>query len=79
MIRHSDRHSDRPAHRFARCSHSNKQRYRNRHDAQLILVTIKHRIAKAKHYDWPTRRNEQRAYKCPHCFGWHLTSSALRE
>ena len=71
------RYNARPPHRFVRCHHSNKQRYRNRHDAQLVLVTIKHSIAKARHYDIPTRRNEQRAYKCPHCYGWHLTSKPL--
>lgn len=43
-----------------------KVRYRDRIAAQIALAnTRQHRSAK---------RNEARAYRCPRCRGWHLTS-----
>ena len=45
-----------------------KQRYRDRIAALLALTELP---------DTPKRR-EQRAYRCPHCRGWHLTSQPQR-
>jgi hypothetical protein len=47
-----------------------KTRYRDRIAAQLALATI-HRK------DRPQAR-ETRAYQCPRCRGWHLTSQNRR-
>lgn len=45
-----------------------KIRYRDRIAAQLVL-------AKIRHDDKTSRgKTEQRAYKCPDCGCWHLTS-----
>ncbi|MDR3084300.1 MAG: hypothetical protein LBV60_25870 [Streptomyces sp.] len=43
-----------------------KQRFRDRLAAQLALVRIGNSNS--------SRRRETRAYRCPHCRGWHLTS-----
>lgn len=43
-----------------------KRRYRDRIGAQLALAVIKKRTS------WKGR--ETRAYHCPTCHGWHLTS-----
>ena len=45
-----------------------KRRYRDRVAALLALATT----AKRKHARNP--KQEARAYRCPHCKGWHLTS-----
>lgn len=45
---------------------SGKRRYRDRIGAQLALAIIRHRRN--------SRRRETRAYPCPTCSGWHLTS-----
>ncbi|MFM7677237.1 MAG: hypothetical protein ACKO83_00155 [Roseiflexaceae bacterium] len=71
------RYVARPAHRYALCSHSLKQRYRSLHDAKLVLGQIRRQHSKALRMGFPTRRLESRAYKCPHCSGWHLTSKPL--
>lgn len=42
-----------------------KLRYRDRIAAQLTLAGID---------NLDPRRREQRAYRCPACRGWHLTS-----
>lgn len=45
-----------------------KLRYRDRVGALLAL-------AKAQHADKAHRpKTEARAYRCPSCYGWHLTS-----
>lgn len=44
-----------------------KRRYRDRVGAKFALAVIKRRGGK--------RRRETRAYRCPTCNGWHLTSS----
>lgn len=46
-----------------------KFRYRDRIAAQLALATID---------DTDPKRREKRAYRCPLCRGWHLTSQAQR-
>lgn len=45
-----------------------KRRHRTRVDALIALAAIQGR-------DNSTRsKSERRAYKCPQCRGWHLTS-----
>lgn len=46
-----------------RCADTNKVRYRTELDA---LIVLSERAAKDK--------GEVRAYRCPACKGWHLTS-----
>lgn len=49
-----------------------KIRYSDRISALLALST-------ARTQDDPSRpKIEARAYKCPSCYGWHLTSRAAR-
>ncbi len=55
-----------------------KLRYRDRTQAQDALTVAKHRGATARELGEDTRRNECRAYACPVCGGWHLTSQARR-
>lgn len=50
----------------ARCAESGKVRYRDEVAAGLALATLQ-RQDKDGH-------TEQRAYRCPACRGWHLTS-----
>ncbi|KMM44867.1 hypothetical protein CWIS_13650 [Cellulomonas sp. A375-1] len=51
---------------------SGKVRYRDRLDALLALSKIGRK-------DSPRRPgSEQRAYPCPRCKGWHLTSTDRR-
>lgn len=45
-----------------------KRRFRSKLDAQMALARIRGRTENESH-DIPTR-----AYRCPHCKGWHLTS-----
>lgn len=47
-----------------------KVRYRDRISAQLALATLQ-RQDKHDH-------TERRAYRCPRCRGWHLTSQRRR-
>jgi hypothetical protein len=49
----------------ARCT---KWRYRTRVDALLALARIQRRDSSGR------EKQEQRAYHCSRCFGWHLTS-----
>lgn len=51
------------------CPRTGKARFRDRGAAQEALNGID--------YSNPNRR-EQRAYKCPLCRGWHLTSQVQR-
>ena len=48
-----------------------KHRFKDRISA---LVALAESARSAKNY-----RNEVRAYECPRCRGWHLTSKALYE
>jgi len=51
---------------------SGKVRYRDRIAALLALSKVCRR-------DSPKRpKSERRAYPCPHCKGWHLTSTGRR-
>lgn len=47
-----------------------KHRYRSRVDALIALARVR-----AKD-DVKRAKQEQRAYRCPRCHGWHLTSRA---
>lgn len=50
-----------------------KIRYRDRVAALLALANTQHK-------DSSTRtKTERRAYKCPNCKGFHLTSAPLRK
>lgn len=46
-----------------------KKRYRRRADALLELKRTRRKLQLG--VGW---RNENRAYHCPICYGWHLTS-----
>lgn len=50
-----------------------KTRYRDRIAALLALSKI------ARRDDTRRPKTEQRAYPCPRCHGWHLTSQPLHE
>ncbi|WP_459545177.1 hypothetical protein [Nocardia sp. X0981] len=56
--------------RRSRCAATGKIRYFDPETAELVLAGIDH--------DNP-RRREQRAYRCPECAGWHLTSQARND
>ncbi|MFF2383686.1 hypothetical protein [Streptomyces sp. NPDC058108] len=47
-----------------------KRRYRDRIGAQFALAEAVNRDTE--------RRREKRAYRCPACRGWHLTSKPKR-
>lgn len=49
-----------------------KIRYRDRIAALLAMANSQHRDASHR------PKTEQRAYRCPLCYGWHLTSRAER-
>lgn len=49
-----------------------KRRYRDRIGALVALATVQRR-------DDPHRpKTERRAYRCPQCGGWHLTSKGKK-
>jgi hypothetical protein len=50
---------------MARCS---KRRYRDRIAALLALASVQRKDGSRR------PKTEQRAYRCPDCHGWHLTS-----
>ena len=50
-----------------------KRRYRSRVDALLALATIQARD------DTRRGKTESRAYRCPDCRRWHLTSQRPRK
>jgi len=45
-----------------------KRQYRTRLDAEIVLAL---RIPRKAHN---REKNERRAYRCPQCHRWHLTS-----
>ncbi|WP_327335177.1 hypothetical protein [Streptomyces anulatus] len=47
-----------------------KQRFRDDFEAKLALLRVTTSNS--------PRRQEKRAYHCPHCHGWHLTSQAKK-
>jgi hypothetical protein len=52
--------------------HCAKIRYRDRISAKLALAAMGRN-------DQRRPKSEQRAYRCPDCHGWHLTSQARRQ
>ena len=78
MARHTHPEPVRPARRrrtrraqdIPTCVSSGKRRYRDKKSALQVLRTA---VATAA-LNPDSRRREQRAYKCPDCRGWHLTS-----
>jgi len=56
-----------------RC-HTGKARFRHKMTALLALVRIQQEGPKEPGGDIP-----RRAYRCPHCRGWHLTSMDLAQ
>jgi hypothetical protein len=57
------------SHTMTRCS---KYRYRDRIGALMALATVQRQDKSGR------AKLEQRAYRCPTCGGWHLTSQAQR-
>lgn len=55
--------------RAARCK---KVRYRDEIAAQLALATVARQDKTAR------PKTERRAYRCPYCKAWHLTSKEPR-
>ena len=47
-----------------------KQRFRDKLSAKIALANIEHKDR--------DQAREQRVYKCPSCYGWHLTSQPRR-
>jgi hypothetical protein len=58
----------------ALCPATKKIRYKDHHDATLALESIHLSASWATIHDQDTCRKETRAYACPDCDGWHLTS-----
>lgn len=52
------------------CTKAKKARYRDELDAMIALANMSS--------DDRAKRREQRAYRCPSCRGWHLTSQPKR-
>ena len=46
-------------------------------DKVAALIALSRADLKAKRGN--TNRRETRAYRCPHCAGWHLTSKEVRD
>lgn len=53
-----------------------KKRYRQRGDALIALWKCGLKAERDLKSD---KRQERRAYQCPHCGGWHLTSQEPNE
>lgn len=51
--------------RYTVCKATGKRRYRKLDDAQIVLL-----YARWSEREWKPKR----AYRCPLCHGWHLTS-----
>jgi hypothetical protein len=63
----------RPDH-HPRCPATGKLRYNTQRSAENVLrQLIRQWLANPFSYDG-RRREEARAYRCPECDGWHLTS-----
>lgn len=61
----------RPHRQLGTCPASKKVRFRDHREAVQAL----HSAVRAREFsDGDTRRAECRAYACPACHGWHLTS-----
>lgn len=62
------------SHRFPTCDLSGKRRYRDHHQAQDALESTRRARSFVQELGLASTRNEQRAYPCAYCNGWHLTS-----
>lgn len=58
---------------MARCA---KVRYPDKLGAKIALASTQ--ASEAQHRKQVSRRAEVRAYRCPDCKGWHLTSRKER-
>jgi hypothetical protein len=56
------------------CPATGKIRWRDHEEAIRALHTTQNAKATATFYGAESRRNENRAYACVACSGWHLTS-----
>lgn len=64
-------------HRYPRCPHSGKVRFRYRKDALSFVWYAKTRARTCADDQIPCQRRECRTYKCSACGGWHVTSRPL--
>lgn len=60
------------------CPDTGKIRYRDHHAATLALTGMRRVRSLAERDGVPTKRMENRSYKCHMCKGWHLTSQGQR-
>lgn len=56
-----------------------KRRYKTKTDAMIALSRTQLREATSRKHTRSTDREETRYYHCPHCRGWHLTSTPERQ
>lgn len=68
---HKSKHGQ---HRYPTCQMSGKVRFRDRKDAKLALREAFYVRAAERGRGAEITRREVRAYSCPDCHGWHLTS-----
>lgn len=67
----SRRHTRPPV--MDRCGPTGKVRYRSLNAAVVQKGVLRRLGAKTR----DPRRQEQRAYRCRHCLGWHLTKQPM--
>lgn len=70
-VRGDRRARHRSRRRVCACGHL---RYDERHDALLALRATRVAAGRAAWHGVTSERREQRAFACPRCRGWHLTS-----
>lgn len=63
----------------SKCWQTGKLRYPDQSAAKDALTSIAYRRALASRGSGESRRSECRAYWCPRCHGWHLTSQPLAQ
>jgi hypothetical protein len=61
------------------CLVTGKIRYRDGHDADLALRSLRRRRSRIEAVGGSHRIRVCRKYECPACDGWHLTSQAKPE
>jgi len=64
----------RPKRDWPTCGHSGKRRYRERKDAKAEVERARHLRARAELDGRVSTLTVCRAYRCPSCRGWHVTS-----
>lgn len=64
------RHQRRVREPLLRCAATGKVRHRDLLEAKLVLAR------KQRQGSGNRPKTERRAYRCPHCHYWHLTSAA---